>query len=181
MGYGDIDFFRFVVSRGGNVNKLERLSITLVDRAASQGNIRMMEAVIETGSKWNMVSAFCVAAGQGHAHVLSYLLDRGVSINALPNFESKTQSWIERFGVSNALGTAAWYGELETVQWLIEHGADPNARNTIGQTALDIATKQLDSPTWARIRQELLDCIAYLEKLTNVDGEPADSEPQRTI
>ena len=46
---------------------------------------------------------------------------------------------------STPLHHAAYYGQVETVKWLVEKGADKNARNNDGNTPLDAAYARMES------------------------------------
>ncbi len=46
---------------------------------------------------------------------------------------------------STPLHRAAYYGQVETVKWLVEKGADKNARNKDGNTPLDAAYARMES------------------------------------
>ena len=46
---------------------------------------------------------------------------------------------------STPLHYAAYYGQVETVKWLVEKGADKNARNNDGITPLDAAYARMES------------------------------------
>jgi ankyrin repeat protein len=57
------------------------------------------------------------------------LVENGADVNRQVGHE-----WTPSMGaVSN--------GHIDMVKFLLSHGADPNARNNLGQTALDIAIK----------------------------------------
>jgi ankyrin repeat protein len=66
-----------------------------------------------------------IAAIAGHADILSLLLEHGADVD-------DGKAWIP-------LHRASWKGNLEAGQCLLDHGADINARNRLGQTPLFLA------------------------------------------
>jgi len=75
------------------------------------------------------VEALYRAAGDGDATRVTALLDAGTEVNG------RTGSG------SYALNSAAVENEVEVMRILLDHGANPNAQNSNGDTALICATK----------------------------------------
>jgi|GEM_PF-2365874 len=75
------------------------------------------------------------AAFGGDASKVRYLLEKGVNVNARarPSMKGEISSGV------TALITASVRGHLDTVQVLLEHGADVNAQDNTGSTALILA------------------------------------------
>jgi ankyrin repeat protein len=114
-------------------------SAPLLVVAAQMGNLRLVELLLEKGARINEPSMYRTtsmfhdevidqngnppiyyAICQGHANVVLYLLDRGVS----------AEPWMLRL--------ATEYGGIEIVRSLLARGLDPNER-VDGKTALDVA------------------------------------------
>ena len=99
-------------------------------QAAMDGNLRRVQLLHLTGAEVTARGYCCaplfLAAGQGRAPVVRYLLDEGADVNAR-----------EKLG-GTPLMEAAYSGYLEVIKELLFRGAEINAIGTDG-TALDIA------------------------------------------
>jgi uncharacterized protein YbjQ (UPF0145 family) len=74
------------------------------------------------------------AARKGDLTALQQHIDAGVDIDGRDEEHQSTP-----------LHYAAYYGQVETVKWLVEKGADKNARNNDGNTPLDAAYARMES------------------------------------
>ena len=74
------------------------------------------------------------AARKGDLTALQQHIDAGIDIEDRDEEHESTP-----------LHHAAYYGQVETVKWLVEKGADKNARNNDGNTPLDAAYARMES------------------------------------
>lgn len=74
------------------------------------------------------------AARKGDLTALQQHIDAGVDIDGRDEEHQSTP-----------LHHAAYYGQVETVKWLVEKGAEKNARNNDGNTPLDAAYAGMES------------------------------------
>ena len=74
------------------------------------------------------------AARKGDLTALQQHIDAGIDIEVRDEKHKSTP-----------LHHAAYYGQLETVKWLVEKGAGMNARNNDGSTPLDAAYARMES------------------------------------
>src|SRR2546425_4436111 len=99
-------------------------------QAAMDGSLRRLQLLHLTGADISTRGYCCaplfLAAGQGRAPVVRYLLDEGADVNAR-----------EKLG-GTPLMEAAYFGYLEVIKELLFRGAEINAIGNDG-TALDIA------------------------------------------
>jgi len=99
-------------------------------QAAMDGSLHRLQLLHLTGADVNSQGYYCaplfLAAGQGRATVVRYLLDEGADVNAR-----------EKLG-GTPLMEAAYAGYLEVIKELLFRGAEINAIGNDG-TALDIA------------------------------------------
>jgi ankyrin repeat protein len=72
-------------------------------------------------------TAAAYAAGNGCVECMQALLAAGVTVNARLHNDLTLLMW------------AAPYGQVAMVNYLLEQGADKNAKDNRGQTALDLA------------------------------------------
>ena len=102
----------------------------ILAQAAMDGNLRRVQLLHLTGAEVTARGYCCaplfLAAGQGRATVVRYLLDEGADVNAR-----------EKLG-GTPLMEAAYSGYLEVIKELLFRGAEINAIGNDG-TALDIA------------------------------------------
>ena len=80
-----------------------------------------------TGDIWT-------AARKGDLTALQQHIDAGIDIEVRDEEHKSTP-----------LHHAAYFGQLETVKWLVEKGAGMNARNNDGSTPLDVAYARMES------------------------------------
>jgi hypothetical protein len=74
--------------------------------------------------------------------VLQYLLDRGHSVNDIMYQSCGDEYYFHMYsGIGAPLHYAAGKGLLDSVKLLIQHGALPQTRDPLGQTAADWARK----------------------------------------
>lgn len=98
------------------------------------GDLKVVEQAIADGTDVNARNPqfgepmLSTAALMGHTEIMTFLLEKGVDINA-------------RNGDGNtALHAAAFLGRADAVELLLEHGVDANVRNNDGGSAMDSAT-----------------------------------------
>jgi len=135
----DLDLVQFLLSRGADPNG-QQGNCTMLECAVYSSEIPIITALLDAGAEIENRSTLSIAASLGMENVISFLLEKGASIDALPNNDDYTYSvGYEMEGVRNALGDAAWQGYPEVVKFLLDRGADPTIKDTKGRTALDLA------------------------------------------
>jgi ankyrin repeat protein len=100
--------------------------------AAAVGNLARVRELVEShGALGNSFSpdgfpVVALAAFLGHLEIVEYLAARGADLNAVATNGSGY----------NALTGAVTSGHTAVVQWLLEHGANPNYRYSAGYSPL---------------------------------------------
>lgn len=107
-------------AKDGDLFNFRRVCETLTKRSVSPDSPGYMGW---TPAHW--------AAREGHVHILDYLLNAGVSLDAL-----------DRKGDS-LLHKAAANGQYRACQWLLQFGFNVQAKNNNGKSALDVAQEHL--------------------------------------
>jgi ankyrin repeat protein len=92
-------------------------------------------AVLHPGIIQNRDTRLCIAASQGDFARVQRLVARGADVNG-----SRSQGFSKWHKSATPLHHAARAGDPEVVQFLLEHGANPQLRTASGHTALDMAT-----------------------------------------
>ena len=91
------------------------------------------------------------AASKGDLTALQQHIDAGIDIEDRDEEHKSTP-----------LHHAAYFGQLETVKWLVEKGAGMNARNNDGNTPLDVAYEGMESDEFDSDAREV---VEYLDSI----------------
>ncbi|HUR19261.1 MAG TPA: ankyrin repeat domain-containing protein [Vicinamibacterales bacterium] len=134
---GDADTVRTLVRQGADVNAAQADGMTALHWAALNGDLKMADVLLVAGAGTESLTRnggytpLHLAASRGHAPVIMRLLEAG----------SKPKA-VTATGVQ-AIHLAAQAGSADAVRFLIDKGADANARdNTHGRTPLVFAASQ---------------------------------------
>ncbi|KAK4316319.1 hypothetical protein Pmani_012503 [Petrolisthes manimaculis] len=123
---------------GAMVDARDQTDMTALHLAAWSGNLGVVTILIMHGADPLLQvkgrSAFHLAAEGGHVGVLRELKHRRPQDLQLPTADYKTP-----------LHLAADNGNLTAVKWLLEEGADPEAKDAMGLTPLDCARQEHQS------------------------------------
>lgn len=108
---------------------LNRHGETALMLAAIQNRLDVAQALVERGAEVNQPgwTALHYAATRGHREMIRFLLDQSAYIDA------------EAPNGNTPLMMAAQFAPPLTSKLLLEEGADPNLRNNLGRSALDLA------------------------------------------
>jgi len=137
---GHLELAQLLVESGAVVNVASDHSPLLA--AAGSGHVQMIDWLLAHGAdlKRHGVGALHNAASFGRTETVLFLLQRGINVNSRDR-----HAW-------TPLMAAAWQGQRETTQALLDAGADPALEETTGKTALD----------WAR-QSHCRDAVPILE------------------
>jgi len=95
------------------------------------------------------------AASKGDLTALQQHIDAGIDIEDRDEEHKFTP-----------LHHAAYFGQLETVKWLVEKGAGMNARNNDGNTPLDVAYEGMESDEFdSDARRAKREVVEYLDSI----------------
>jgi ankyrin repeat protein len=138
-------------------------------RAAFNGNLAQVEATVAKGADVNLSgpkkrTALILAASNGHQSVVEFLVGKGADVNARDSdgqsplllaskrsFNETAKYLIENGADVNAqtkkkrvssLMLAAVWDNVELVQLLLDHGADPSLTDVFGRTPKLLAEKK---------------------------------------
>ncbi|KAJ5924217.1 hypothetical protein N7466_008404 [Penicillium verhagenii] len=162
--HGHLDVVKMLLEKGANVDAQNKTGRTALTCAASDGNFETAKLLTEHGAKLDLArndgtTPLCIASGEGHLDIARILLEKGanyhtansrgrtpVSSASLKGHAEVVQLLLtqspmpslkeaDKNGYS-ALNLAAYYGHLETLNLLLEHNADIESKNNVGQTPL---------------------------------------------
>ena len=121
----NLSVFKYLVSRGANLKAVDLRGKTILETAADWGHLDMVKFLMEEDRSITddeRAAAFVMAAAFGKVEVMTFLMGKGVGLEA-------------RDKCGNTALLAARRGEYrELVKWLIRKGADVNAANDKGET-----------------------------------------------
>ena len=137
---GDVDTMKLLLARGALSAAKDKQGFTALHHAANNGHVKVVELLLELGMDVNLCDNIyqvtplhCVAQGYlidptNRVAVAQLLIARGAYVNAT-NRVNQTP-----------LHCAAEWGHPKIIQVLLTAGANPNALDKDGNTALDLAT-----------------------------------------
>lgn len=119
----------FLIQHGANVNAQNKPRETPLNLACVKGNTEAAAMLLKAKADPDLAAQFGApihyAAGWGRSSLILQLLEAGVDVNARNPFDGDTP-----------LISAAASGKLECVRLLLDRGADREATNTLGRSAL---------------------------------------------
>ncbi|WP_297483973.1 ankyrin repeat domain-containing protein [Sulfurimonas sp.] len=124
------------IKSGGDLSQTNELSESVLACALRAGcDIETLMLLIESGADIfdfddEGVSIFDMAVTYDNKEMLLYLIEQGKNVNETTRKSGFT-----------ALMAAACYGRIEIAQILLDNGADTNAKDSKGFTAVDFARK----------------------------------------
>jgi FOG: Ankyrin repeat len=147
LGSNNLHLIEWALQHGADINAKFRGNKTAMHLAAEKGRADIVEYLIRNGAKYLFGDDYNIlldgaglapihyAAQNGHINVIECLVRHSVNINS-------------------AIHSAAAAGQLETVHWLVQHGADDKLLTPDNQTPLAVAT-----------RAGRQDVVLYLEQI----------------
>jgi len=148
---GSGEIVALLVEAGADPNALLPEGDSALMLAARSGTLEGVDALLEHGADVNAVERFhgetalMWAAGENHAEVVARLIEAGADVDAV-SYEFKWEdlkqtgvaSYLPRGGLT-ALLHAARENAVEAAQVLVDNGANPNAKSSVGISALRVA------------------------------------------
>lgn len=164
-GLGLSKMVKCQVGNGVELDRMDSEGVVAIDRAASDGNINMINTLLGLGAKLDNThsatdprTTLQRAVGERHKEAANLLLDKGANIEAALHYacygkvedtdmvelllkrNAKVDGRRVQRNVNNtALHLAVKRGFRETAKILLDHGADPLARNFYGDTPVMLA------------------------------------------
>ena len=130
-----IDLF---LTHGANPNSSSPRGFCPLDIAALHGPLETVKLLVDRGAAIGPSSAALHAAAQGNTSdriaVMAFLVERGADINGLATDYPAPSEALRSGRRGTPLHTASKWAYEEAKTWLLEHGADPEAKNELGET-----------------------------------------------
>ena len=150
-----------LIAAGADVNAKNTLGWTPLDRAITSNLTETADLLRKHGGKTGADISIHKAAEEGNIEAVKRHLAAGVDVNAKDKYEwTEVIEYEKLFGVA-PLQHAAYWGRKEIAELLIAKGADINAKNDNGDTALDSARKESrqHTPLVEAAKQEIADLL----------------------
>lgn len=169
---GDIAEVPRLLKAGADVNAKDSMGHTALMRASQKGNVEIVRALIQAGADFRAkreggMTALMDASANNQPEVLKVLIEAGADPNARTEDGTGVMFWAAGYGYTEVVrelvkagariedpidqfGTtplmhAVRNGKAETVQALLDLGAQVNAKDTSGKTALARAREEGNS------------------------------------
>jgi ankyrin repeat protein len=131
-GSGHEDIIRLFLAEGCNINQASKVG-TVLHTAANRGNTKLVRMLLDLGADVNVTGGYFgssleAAASGSRLEMFRYLLDKGAKVT---NVESSLYG--------NPLQAAAYVGNKEIVETLLQHGASVNMQGGRYGNALQAA------------------------------------------
>lgn len=151
--YNDVSALRAVLEAGGDLSSID-LNEEL-GNAAFFGHWKVCDFLIEHGANVNsgvadtgetpLHSALAKAGRPYYFYVVRLLVEHGADVNArtVPGVETGAFMRDVRTKGETPLHRAAAYADVNTINYLLEHGADREARDANGDSPLTWASEHL--------------------------------------
>jgi ankyrin repeat protein len=154
-GAGHIDIAKLLIDKGADVNVKSNDGWTALIDASVNGHVNVVKLLIDKGVDVNAnrdigTTALVSASGAGHIDVVKLLIDKGVDVNAKSNdgwkvimyaYPAHPRLTDGRHMDMTALMLASIAGYIDVVKLLIDKGANVNAKNNNGWTALMLVSQ----------------------------------------
>ncbi|KAM0311084.1 hypothetical protein ACHAO8_007517 [Botrytis cinerea] len=119
-----VSVLQLLLEAGASITTRDnRYGLSPLEWAVLQGNVKIVEILMEKAISWSGTSLLSIAAARGHESLVKLLLEKRATINSLDQYWGCT-----------ALHLAAGYGHTAIASLLLSCGADPNI--------IDISKKQ---------------------------------------
>ena len=137
----DESLTRWFLEHGANPSIVGEPGTNILDVIAANSTLTVFELLLQYGAKLEESNALHSAAGElkktpGRVEMMKFLLDKGMDLNVLWRREYPAG---RRMGRGTPLHAATSSQQPDRIMLLLERGADPEAKNTLGQTPLEYA------------------------------------------
>ncbi|KAK4474487.1 hypothetical protein MN116_001637 [Schistosoma mekongi] len=150
---GHLELVRRLLERGAAVNAVTATGDTALHYAAENGHVKVCEKLLDWGAVFGAMTEggrtpLMKAARTGHLEVVQLFLERGVAIDQPTSHND-----------ANALSLACSGGHAKMVEFLLQHGADPQYQLRDGSTML-IEAARSGNPAVLRLILDYPKCLS---------------------
>ena len=133
---GDINRVRTMIDNGTSIHQTDHLGNTALTIAAYHKHLEIVRLLCDYGANYDEKDSrgftpLMIAAFRGHVQILEYLISQGAYA------DEKDEKGVT--ALIHAIGGQSRENKLEMVKKLVMYGADINATDDYGRSALDYA------------------------------------------
>lgn len=169
---GRVDLLKLLISKGAEINPAARDPLWF---AAAAGQLEAVRFLLENGAKAHE-SLINAAASNGSIEVIAFLMNKGfdmnhqinITVEGLTRIDTVSNTALMDVQVDSFDDDNAKQRKIGTVKFLLENGADVNAKGRFGNSALHFSANDNN----VEIITLLLEAGAN-KKSKNDDGETA--------
>ena len=170
--YGHLEIVKYLVQQGAYKEAFDCWDRTPLYCAAGNGWLEMVRDLVGQGADSSFKNVFngwtplhAAAAGGYYMEIVEYMLNQGADRDQPSNHNNN--------GKNIALHLAALNGRLEVVQCLMSYGADINAKDKKGKTALDVASTEEIKQAIRDVEQQRYAANFGKKRIPEADLRPA--------
>ena len=193
----EVKMARLILARGANVEGRSREGWSALTEAADEGAFEVAQLLIESGANVNAINpqngytALIKAADNDRQKIARLLVENGADINRFGASRDNNRAW----SAHPPLHGAANEGHTAIMRYLLDKGADIDARDGQGRTALMYAASEGQGDAVALLMSRRADATIrddngrgvsvvgdghdeLAKMLSLIDGSTKDSQPQ---
>ncbi|MHB9146875.1 MAG: ankyrin repeat domain-containing protein [Candidatus Amoebophilus sp.] len=150
-----LEVVKYLIEKGADVNAKGQYGQTTLHWACRQGYLEAVKYLVEKGANIHATdnsgnTPLNWACRQGYLEAVKYLVEKGADVNAKTKWVTEFEyeygysehEYVEDKYDYTPLLCACENDHLEVVKYLIEKGADINAKNQKGETPINIARQK---------------------------------------
>ena len=165
-----LELVKWMLEHGADANVRSRRDWTPLEYATSCSSPEVVKLMVSFGGDLKHISAFPNSMTNSRWRpMMEFLLEQGCDINAYSHWFNPDHMRCNKSAYDRGYTPLEWamivQPQLDKLHWLLQHGADPNAKDHYGDTAYDFAAR-------CRVRDPMEILLQYA-----APNDPHRSEP----
>ncbi|KAJ5654789.1 hypothetical protein N7490_001792 [Penicillium lividum] len=144
--FHDVNLCKWLIEQGADPNTRCILDITPLSVAVQEASFEIIRLLFDRGGsvEYGQILHYAIRRdSEDYLEVLSFVLDKSPPINQVM-FEDHSLSYEMQkdFGIGTPLHEAVAIGKIDVIKTLLARGADPNIKDSKGQSAVEKANQE---------------------------------------